>query len=130
MPARNRNRISREQMECARLAATGDYTQAMLAAYFGKSDGTIRKWLNDPRVMEEFRDILRAQTQSSVAKARQVLDRSMASDAGNGYLALQAAQTVLNRYDDDVMGTEKQEIVVRISGGMPELGMPKRAEDE
>ena len=54
----------------------------------------------------------------------------MESEAGNGYLALNAAQTVLARYDAEVMDKDSQEITITISGGMPEIGMPKMADDD
>lgn len=126
----SKNKLTKEMIECAHLAATGEYTQAMLAEYFHKSANTIHKWMNDERVLAEFRSILNAQAAASVAKARKVLEKSMQSDAANGYLALNAAQTVLARYDSEVMDKDSQEITITISGGMPEIGMPKRADDE
>lgn len=128
--ARNRNRLSSEQLVCARLAASGEYTQAMIATHLGKSTDTIRKWMQDERVMEEFRRILNAQASTAVAKARRVIEKSMDSDAANGYLALNAAQTALARYDDEVMNKEDKEIRIVITGGMPDIGMPKRPDDE
>lgn len=128
--ARNRSTISSEQLECARLAASGEYTQAMIAEHLGKSTYTIRKWMQDERVLTEFRAILNAQASTTVAKARRVIEQSMDSDAANGYLALNAAQTALARYDDEVMNKEDKEIKIVITGGMPEIGMPKRPDDE
>lgn len=128
--SRNRNRMSAEQLECARLAASGEYTQAMIAEHLGRSTDTIRKWLQDERVMNEFRRILNAQASTTVAKARRVIDKSMDSDAANGYLALNAAQTALARYDDEVMNKEDKEIKLIITGGMPDIGMPKRTDDD
>lgn len=128
--ARNRKRLSAEQLECARLAASGEYTQAMIAAHLGKSPCTIWNWMQDERVLEEFRRILNAQASTAVAKARRVIEKSMDSDAANGYLALNAAQTALARYDDEVMNKEDKEIRIVITGGMPEIGMPKRPDDE
>lgn len=128
--ARSRKRLNKDQIECAHMAASGEYTQAMIAAHLGKSVDTIRKWLQDPLVLEEFRSVLKAQASVTVARARRVVDRSMDSDAANGYLALNAAQTALARYDADVMGEDRQEITITISGGMPDIGMPKRADDD
>lgn len=125
-----KNKLSRDMLECARLAATGEYTQAMIAAHLHKSPETIYKWMGDERVLAEYRRILNSQAATSVAKARRVLEKSMESEAGNGYLALNAAQTVLARYDAEVMDKDSQEITITISGGMPEIGMPKMADDE
>jgi hypothetical protein len=86
--------------------------------------------MQDDRVLEEFRRVLNAQASTTVAKARRVIEKSMESDAANGYLALNAAQTALARYDDEVMNKEDKEIKIVITGGMPEIGMPKRPDDE
>lgn len=128
--ARSRKHLTKEMIECAHMAASGEYTQAMIAAHLHKSPETIQKWMNNELVLAEFRTILRSTAATSVAKARKVLEKSMASDAANGYLSLNAAQTVLARYDADVMGEEKQEITVHITGGMPAIGMPERTDDE
>lgn len=128
--ARSRTRLTADQLTCARLAASGEYTLKMIAVYLGKSEVTIRNWLAQDRVMEEFRSIVKANTSATVARARRVLEKSLDSDAANGYLALNAAQTVLAKYDADVMGEDRQEITITISGGMPELGMPRQAESE
>lgn len=125
-----KNKLSRDMLECARLAATGEYTQAMIAAHLHKSPETIYKWLANEDVLTEYRRILSSQAATSVAKARKVLEKSMQSDAANGYLALNAAQTVLARYDSEVMNKDSQEITITISGGMPEIGMPSRADDD
>lgn len=125
-----KNKISKDMLECARLAATGEYTQAMIATHLHKSAETIRKWMTNEDVLAEYRRVLNVQAATSVAKARRVLDRSMESEAGNGYLALNAAQTVLARYDAEVMNKDSQEITITISGGMPEIGMPSRSEDD
>lgn len=126
----SKNKLTKEMLECAHLAATGEYTQAMIAAHLHKSPETIYKWMGDERVLTEFRRILNSQAAASVAKARKVLEKSMQSDAANGYLALNAAQTVLARYDSEVMDKDSQEITITISGGMPDIGMPKRADDD
>jgi predicted RNA binding protein with dsRBD fold (UPF0201 family) len=126
----SKNKLTKEMLECAHLAATGEYTQAMIAAHLHKSPETIYKWMGDERVLTEFRRILNSQAAASVAKARKVLEKSMQSDAANGYLALNAAQTVLARYDSEVMNKDSQEITITISGGMPDIGMPKRADDD
>ena len=126
----SKNKLTKEMLECARLAATGEYTQAMIATHLHKSPETIYKWMSDERVLTEFRRILNSQAAASVAKARKVLEKSMQSDAANGYLALNAAQTVLARYDSEVMDKDSQEITITISGGMPEIGMPKKADSD
>jgi hypothetical protein len=123
-------RVTQQMLECAHLAATGEHSMNSLAEKYGKTYNTIRRWLQNPAVQEEYRSILRASEMGIVAKARRVLDKSMSSNAGDGYLALQAAQTALQRYDNAVMGNDQQEIVVHITGGMPHVGMPPRTDEE
>ena len=122
-------KITKQMLECARLAATGEYSNEALAAYYGKCPATIRRWMANDTVKEEYRNVLRGSEVTQVAKARRKIEQLMDSEAANGYLALQAAQTVLNHYDAAVMGEEKQEITVRIVGGMPDIGMPDRTDE-
>lgn len=123
-------RVTKEMLECARLAATGEYNNRQLADYFGKQPRTIFRWLANDAVKEEYRQVLRAAEAGLVARARKVVEDAMFSDKGNGYLALQAAQAVINNYDKAVMGEDKQEVVIKIIGDMPEIGMPDQPEDE
>lgn len=122
--------ITKKMLECARLAASGEYTVDQLAAIYGKNPATIRNWLANDEVKAEYRAVLRASEAGQVAKARRKIEQLLDSDAGNGYLSLQAAQTVLNHFNAAVMGEEKQEVTIHITGGMPALGMPTRAEEE
>ena len=121
-------RVTLAMLECARLMSTGEYKIKELAVKYGKSENTIRRWLQNPAVQTEYREILRASEMGLVAKARKVLDKGM--DSGEGYLALQSAQTALNRYDNAVMGEDKQEIKVVITGYSPVPGMPERTEED
>jgi hypothetical protein len=122
-------RVTQQMLECARLQATGEYTLQMLADTFGKSLRTISRWLANDEVKAEYREILRASEGGIVAKARQVIERSMHSDAANGYLALNAAQTALAQFGAAAMGEQQQQVVVTITGGMPDIGMPQQAEE-
>ena len=121
-------RVTKPMLDCVRLLATGDYNVPALAAKFGRDESTIRRWLNNPAVLEEYRTILRSTEKGLVAKARKVIEKGL--DSPEGYLALQSAQTALNRYDASVMGEDKQEITLRIVGYTPEVGMPERSEEE
>lgn len=120
--------ITKQMLDCARLLASGEYTVRALAEKYGKTEMTIRRWINNPKVIEEYRTILRSTEKGLIAKARRVLEKGL--DSQEGYLALQSAQTALNRYDAAVMGEDKQEITLRIVGYTPEVGMPYRPADE
>lgn len=121
-------RVTKQMLDCVRLLATGDYNVPALAAKFGKDESTIRRWLNNPAVLDEYRTILRSTEKGLVAKARRVIEKGM--NSGEGYLALQSAQTALNRYDAAVMGEDRQEVTLRIVGYTPDVGMPDRPADE
>lgn len=121
-------RITLAMLECARLMSTGEYSLGQLAQKYGKDPTTIRRWILNPEVQEEYRKILRASEFGLVAKARKVLEKGMQS--GEGYLALQSAQTALNRYDNAVMGEDTQEVTITITGYRPMPGMPDRSESE
>ena len=123
-------RLTEKMLECARLQATGEYTIKMLADTFNVHERTISRWLANDEVKAEYRSILRAAEGGIVAKARQVIENSMHSDAANGYLALNAAQTALAQFGSAVMGDDQQQVVVTITGGMPVIGMPERTDGE
>ena len=123
-------RVTQAMIECARLTATGEYKIKDLAEKYGKHPTTIQRWLLNPAVQEEYREILKASEAGIVAKARRVLERSMDSKAGDGYIAFQASQEALRRYEPAVMGEDKQEVVLKIVGYTPTPGMPERTEEE
>lgn len=123
-------RITTAMLECARLQATGEYSLRELSEHFGKDISTIRRWLSKDEVKAEYRECLRAAEGGIVAKARQVIEKSLHSDAANGYLALNAAQTALAQFGSAVMGEDQQQVVVTITGGMPVIGMPERTDAE
>ena len=121
-------RVTLQMLECARLMSTGDYSISELARKFNKTNSTIRRWINNPEVQAEYRSILKASEYGLIAKARKVLEKGMQS--GEGYLALQSAQTALNRYDNAVMGEDTQEVTLTITGYIPMPGMPDRSESD
>lgn len=122
-------RVTVKMLECARLQATGDYTLQQLADELGVSTRTVTRWLANEEVKAEYRAVLKSQEGGIVAKARQVIEKSMRSDAANGYLALNAAQTALAQFGSAAMGEDRQQVVVTITGGMPTIGMPERSDD-
>lgn len=124
------HRITEQMLECARLQATGEYTIAQLSEHFKKDRSTIFRWLAMDEVKAEYRQVLRANEGGIVAKARRVLERSLDSDAANGYLALNAAQTALAQFGAAAMGDDQQQVVVTVVGGAPVIGMPERTDQE
>jgi hypothetical protein len=64
------------------------------------------------------------------SRSLQVLDKQLDLDpksAKEGWLANKAANDIINKYHDSVMGVNSNEVVVRVEG-MPTLGKPEDAE--
>lgn len=123
-------RITKRMLQAAQLLASGEMSPPAVAAAVGVSDSTIYRWMQDEDVMDEYRACLRRAAVSAVAKAQKVLERQLDSDSGKGFLAQNAANSILNRSYSAIMKEDKQEITVRIMGYTPQVGMPDRSEDE
>lgn len=129
-PTGRERRITEKMLECARLQATGEWSVRKLAKRCNVSERTVATWLTYDEVKEEYRRALRAGEGGIVARARKVIEKSLDSDAANGYLALNAAQTALTQFGPAVMGDDKQEVTITIVGGMPDVGMPDRSDND
>ena len=123
-------RVTKQMLKAAQLLADGELTQAAIAAALGVSDATLGKWVRDENVLAEYRRCVRDASVAAVAKAQRVLEKQLDSEAGKGFLAQNAANSILNRSYAAVMGEDKQEVTVRIVGGMPDIGMPARTDDD
>ena len=117
-------------LKAAQLLADGELTQTAIAAALGVSDATLGKWVRDENVLAEYRRCVRDASVAAVAKAQRVLEKQLDSEAGKGFLAQNAANSILNRSYAAVMGEDKQEVTVRIVGGMPDIGMPARTDED
>ena len=122
-------RVTKQMLDAARMLADG-YDPREVAAAANRSVATVYRWMQDDDVMNEYRRCLRRGQVQAVAKAQKVLMKQMESDAGNGFLAQNAASLITNKYADRVMGEDKQEITIHITGGMPEIGMPDQPDSE
>lgn len=116
-------RVTKRMLDAARLLADGMGPRAVARAV-GCSESSVYRWMEDDDVMNEYRRCMRKAQVEAVAKAQKVLMRQMDSDAGNGFLAQNAASLITNKYADKVMGEDQQEITIHIAGGMPKIGMP------
>ena len=124
-----KRRITKRMLDAARLLADG-MSPPKVAQELGCAESSVYRWMEDEDVMTEYRRCLRKGQVQAVAKAQRVLMKQMDSDAGNGFLAQNAASLITNRYAGIVMGEDKQEIVVHITGGMPAVGMPERSDED
>ena len=123
-----KRRLTARMLDAARLLAEGKSPKDV-AAELDCAESSVYRWMNDDDIMEEYRRCLRKGQVQAVAKAQAVLLRQMDSDAGNGFLAYNAAALVTNKYADKIMGEDKQEITIHIAGGMPDIGMPDQADE-
>ena len=124
-----RKKVSSKMLQAARLIAEGELTHKAIAAALDISENTLTKWKRDEDVIAEYQRCMRQAAVSAVAKAQRVLEKQLDSKEGKGFLAQNAANSILNRSYATVMGEDRQEITVRIVGGMPDIGMPDKAEE-
>lgn len=123
-------RVTKRMLDAARLLAAGEMNVPAIAKEVGVSEASVYRWMHDDDVMNEYRRCMRQAQIRAVAKASRVLEKQMDSDAGSGFLAQNAANAIMNRSYAAVMGEDKQEITVHITGGMPPVGMPALPTEE
>ena len=128
--------ITRMQLDVVRMLTEGKQPDAIARHLFpvmaedgvtvdekkvAKYRAQIRKWMRDPKIQNAYRELLREFMMPEFANAA----RKVASqvDDPNGWLANKAANDVLTRFGDAVMGKDDREIVVRVEN-MPALGTP------
>lgn len=124
-----KRRLTKRMLDAARLLADG-MRPPEVAKTLGCAESSVYRWIDDNDVMAEYRKCLRKAQVRAVAKATKVLEAQLDSDAGNGFLAQNAANAILTRGYAAVMGEDKQEVVVKIAGYTPAPGMPQRSEEE
>ena len=124
-----KRRITKRMLDAARLLAEG-MRPPEVARELGCAESSVYRWMEDDDVMTEYRKCMRKAQVRAVAKASKVLEKQLESDAGNGFLAQNAANSILSRSYAAVMGEDKQEITLRIVGYTPDVGMPERSEEE
>lgn len=124
-----KRRITKRMLDAARLLAEG-MRPPEVARELGCAESSVYRWMEDDDVMAEYRRCMRKAQVRAVAKASKVLEKQLDSDAGNGFLAQNAANSILSRSYAAVMGEDKQEISVVITGYTPDPGMPERSEEE
>lgn len=122
-------RVTKRMLDAARLLADGKGPKEV-AKELECSEPSVYRWMTDEDVLAEYRHCLRRGQIRAVAKAQRVLEKQLDSDAGNGFLAYNAAALITNKYADKVMGEDQQDITIHITGGMPLVGMPKPSESE
>ena len=93
----------------------------------GKAKRQLHKLMNDPKFQECYRAIVKEIAWPAYGKATQKLVEQI--DNGNDWLANKAANDVITRFHDALMGGEDKQIVVKVEG-MPVLGTPPAEETD
>jgi transcriptional regulator with XRE-family HTH domain len=115
--------FSKKMKEAVKLIARG-HTQKEVAEKLGMSPAWIYYVMQRPDALEEYTRIIKADILPIYAKALRVMSGQTGSN--NEWIAQGAARDLLTRFEKRVMqDEEKQEIVIRLTGGEIELGEPK-----
>ena len=90
-----------------------------------KAKAQLHKWMKKPEFADCYRAIVKemAMPAFGAAMARTI---ALVNDP-QGWLALQAANTVFSRFGPAIMGDEDRQVVVKVEG-MPTLGEPSTEE--
>ena len=116
-----------QMMEAVMLRLDG-LSLRQIAERLNVTHATIRNWQLREDVNEYYNEQLKQRAHRMFNKACSRLERQIDDD--NPWIAQNAARDALNKYGGMVMGEDKQEIVVHIAGGMPDIGMPERSEED
>lgn len=119
--------LKAKQFEAIQLRLQG-LSNSAIAKELGISPSTLRDWLAREDVREVYDKELRGKIRDMYNKASRKIESQI--EDTNPWIAQNAARTVLTTYGGIVLGENKQEIVVHMAGGMPDIGMPERTEDE
>ena len=116
-----------QMMEAVMLRLDG-LSLRQIAEKLNVTHATIRNWQLREDVNEYYNEQLKQRAHRMFNKACARIERQIDDD--NPWIAQNAARDALNKYGTMVMGEDKQEIVVHVSGGMPAIGMPERSEED
>ena len=119
--------ISPQAVEAIRMAVEGEKRKDIAEA-LGVSVRTIDRWITSEEGHAEYVRQMKGVIKRSFGKAINRLDRQI--DSENDWIAQGASREIVGRYGASVMGEDKQEITIHITGGVPAVGMPDRSEDE
>lgn len=89
----------------------------------------LRKWMKDDRFQECYRAIIKEVVWPTYAEALYTIKSQLGNE--NGWLANKAANDIMGRFHDSVMGKDESEntVVIKLDGA-PELGAPKPSDDD
>ena len=107
------------------------HNSVQIGKILDKNPSTIRNWLTDPKVQEEYRSIVKSIILPQVSIALRNLGKDLEdNNEGHAYLRQNATFFVLNKYAPEILGETDRDCTVVFSDGVPELGMPDDPEGE
>ena len=121
--------VTPEKIQAVQMSMDG-MTSDQIGEVLGKDGSTIRRWFQQPEVMEEYRSILRSAALPMVSKAIRNVLKDLDSEAANGYLRQNASLFVLNRYEKALLGDTDGSCTITFVNGIPDIGMPDPTDDD
>lgn len=103
------------------------YSLAQISEKLETPRRTLDDWFAREDVQEYYTKELKKDIHTMFNKAMKGTMRDM--DDTNPWIRQNAQRMVIDRFGSSVLGEDKQEITVHITGGMPDIGMPDRSED-
>lgn len=101
-------------------------------AQISEALNTPRRTLDDWFAREDVKDYytkeLKKEIHTMFNKAMRGTARDM--DDSNPWIRQNAQRMIIDKFGASVMGEDKQEIVVHVTSGMPDIGMPERSEED
>lgn len=125
--------LTPEKLEAIRLSVDEGLSSNEIGKALGRNGRTIRRWLNEPEAIEEYREMIRSYVLPEVARAHRNLmkDLKRGDEDKEPYVRQNATFFALNKYGADVMGDSESDCTVTFVGGsVPEIGMPPPSDDE
>lgn len=119
--------LSVQAVEAIRLAVEG-VRRVDIARQLDVSVRTVDRWITSEEGHDEYVRQMKQVLKRSFGKAVNRLEKQIESE--NEWIAQGASREIVGRYGASVMGEDKQEITLHITGYVPNPGMPDRSDDE
>lgn len=122
-----KHKLKPQQMEAVMLRLDG-LSLRQVAERLGVSHSCVRDWYLREDVNEYYSEQLKTRVHRMFNKASNRIEQQI--DDENQWIAQNAARDVIAKYSGMVMGEDKQEITVHLLGGLPDVGMPQRTDED
>lgn len=104
------------------------HTLAQISEALNTPRRTLDDWFAREDVKDYYNQELKKEIHTMFNKAMRGTVRDM--DDTNPWIRQNAQRMIIDKFGAAVMGTDRQEIVIHVAGGMPDIGMPERTEDD